>query len=274
MESVTCNHCTVMGRSCAMLLGDIAAQSLCLQAQGWSRSNRGRKWRCPACTASWCEIPQYHPSDILRLRCGAQHRQEPPPPPPPPPFPPTQQPRQGSQQFPPPPPFSSPTSQTWQWHGGAYAGGSEGSAARSPQSLGGLSPVDVFVTQAFSGVCADASCQAHMGLCSPCMAISSSLPRYPRDPASEPTSLLRSVQNLVQQLNNLPGYCLPRWLVHPTDQEVRVAGRSVRHQDDHGNCAASALLLVMLRPQMFAAGCCGLHPQQPVEWPGRGRGAG
>ena len=106
-----------------------------------------------------------------------------------------------------------------------------------------------------------------MGLCSPCMAISSSLPTYPRDPASEPTFLRCSVQNLVQQLNNLPGYCLPRWLVHPTDQEVRVAGRSVRHQDDHGNCAASALLLVMLRPQMFAAGCCGLHPQQPVEWP-------
>ena len=47
-ELVTCNLCYhVQGRPCSHLLGDTAAQSLCLKYQGWTRSGRGSKWRCP-----------------------------------------------------------------------------------------------------------------------------------------------------------------------------------------------------------------------------------
>ena len=66
------------------------------------------------------------------------------------------------------------------------------------------------------------------------------------------------------KLNCLPPAFLPGWVVAPIDREVREAASGVSRAHDHGNCAASALLLVMLRPQLFADS--GRGADIPVEW--------
>ena len=69
------------------------------------------------------------------------------------------------------------------------------------------------------------------------------------------------------KLNCLPPPCLPSWVVEPIDWVVRQAASGVRRSHDHGNCAASALLLVMLRPQLFAGGEQGADSiGRMVEW--------
>ena len=59
------------------------------------------------------------------------------------------------------------------------------------------------------------------------------------------------VQDLSARLNCLPTACLPSWSVDITEAEVRQDASDIGRSEDHGNCAASALLLALLRPQMF-----------------------
>ena len=53
------------------------------------------------------------------------------------------------------------------------------------------------------------------------------------------------------RLNSLPAYCVPEWSADVTVREAQLAAQYIRRADDHGNCAASALALTLLRPQLF-----------------------
>ena len=70
-SSVECSHCGALGELCSMLTDDFAAQSLCLKAQGWTKSRGLKQWRCNECTNSHC-MTRPRP-DLADLRCGSHH---------------------------------------------------------------------------------------------------------------------------------------------------------------------------------------------------------
>ncbi len=52
MTQHCCNLCAVVCYSCSHLLGDAAAENLCMKAHGWSKGNGN--WRCATRTLSSC----------------------------------------------------------------------------------------------------------------------------------------------------------------------------------------------------------------------------
>lgn len=99
-------------------------------------------------------------------------------------------------------------------------------------------------------------------LCDLCRHSQNEFLRLPPVYQAEGTILLARVQALSFGLNALPAHCLPSWSVNVTQAVVRRAAMDIRRSEDHGNCAASAMLLALLRPQMFAS-----MSNVPVEWP-------
>ena len=99
-------------------------------------------------------------------------------------------------------------------------------------------------------------------LCDLCRHSQNEFLRLPPVYQAEGTILLARVQALSFGLNALPAHCLPSWSVNVTQAVVQRAAMDIRRSEDHGNCAAIAMLLALLRPQMFAS-----VSNVPVEWP-------
>ena len=85
LDQVLCDMCGhQVGEPCARYRQgdwyDPAAQSLCLQAQRWTRGTRsrrdgtGRTWRCPSCTQQHCQEPNAQTKCQNHLDCWADHQ--------------------------------------------------------------------------------------------------------------------------------------------------------------------------------------------------------
>lgn len=235
-----CTHCEEDGTPCSYLLGDLAAQVLCMKAQGWRRSAaKARNWCCLACRKeAFPEDRTLPAAEHLKVACvqhlqlskltllGADAEVVPPGPPPPPPPgaavpPPPPPPPPGAAVPPSPPPPPPPKAHTW--------------TSQSPPLM---------LMQ-----CRDSACQGSIHICNSC-----SILHVTQPPAhiTQQMVLLHRVSTLIEKLNMAPATALPPWVIDP----IRTTARSAQHVatglwDDCGNLAGSALMLIMLRPLLF-----------------------
>ena len=248
-----------------MLTNDLAAQSLCLKAQGWTKSRGLKQWRCNECTNSHC-MTRPRP-DLADLRCGSHHSdraedaqtsatsasqpwtisprlldgsswddwtdvQSPSPaadrwaitnPPPPPP-------RHTLPPPPPPPPWPPPPS---------------------------VPPLLM--------LCENSHCLAGLTkVCHSCRQVSAHALRARRAvPLNETTLLGTALRQLSCQLNSLPAACTPTWTLSQSWMETQIASREPPQAWAHGVCAASAMMLALLLPHVFAREGDAAHRTRP-----------
>ena len=246
-----CVKCQEQATACSYLLGDTAAQSLCMKAKGWRRSPATGNWCCDVCRLM--EFPEdtiLPRADTLRLHCtqhleftlqkwNAYHgssgspgcsspgvapapsttRLQPPPPPPPS----SHFPSQSSAHAPPPPP----------------------PPPRSPPP-----PTSGIISKQ----CRERLCQASFVKCAVCVSVEQSFGMVPiiTPDIAEESPLAQKLIALCNNLNASPATAFPTWVLSPTMGAAQQAQHvSTSLWDDCGNRGGSALMLILLRPLVF-----------------------
>ena len=240
-----------------MLLGDEAQPVLCLRYQGWTRSSSGYKiWRCPTCTATKCYA---RPLPLLEnLRCAPCHRAAAAGP-------------AGAAGGQPEPEPAAAAGLAGSASGCGRAGGWQPEQGwwgpepppppRQPPRQPPQPPLSVSLS-AYPGFCGQRRCLAGVSpLCDTCLPVCTQLKSVSE---TECTQLVVSLHNLSFKLNCLPAHLLPAWSVDVTASEARQAAAPLQRGLDHGNCAASAMLLALLRPRLFHAAGPTLSPWTPL----------
>ena len=215
-------HCCKSGDPCSYHFNDVAAQVVCMQAQGWRRSpSKTRNWCCLECRLRNFPLDVTLPSeDNLWQSCVVHLTQ-------------SRQMLRGNNAC----VGSSRTSSSQQMWPGKIA---------ALSSLQTVSPQVVYqFPMHLLAPCEDTCCQASYCLCAGCQRVDA----FFNDSLPVENELVFKVTAVVHRLNAIRSTELPRWMVHCGQQAAKNAQHTaVGLWDDCGNLAGSALLLMMLKP--------------------------